>query len=157
MINIAKAVKVIGLKGEIKVYPYSPESSIRVGLTIYIDSKKYTITSMRYQKKLPVIKLLGIDTIEQAEPFINKELFINREDIVLDDGEYLITDLIGFDIYDNQTHIGVLKDIWTEYAHDIYVVDAGEEKYIPAVKEFVKEIDLANKRIIVNLIEGLWW
>ncbi len=155
MINIAKTVKVIGLKGEIKVYPYSQDSSIREGLTIYMDSKEYTIKFVRYQKKMPVIKLIGIDTYEAAEPLINKEIFIKKEDVELEEGEYLIADLIGFDVYDGDKLLGVLKDIWTEYTHDIYVVDSGEEKYIPAVKEFVKEIDLANKRIIVNLIEGL--
>ncbi len=155
MINIAKTVKVIGLKGEIKLYPYSTDSSIREGLNIYIDSKKYTIKSLRYQKRLPVVKLVDINSFEEAEVLINKEIFINKSDVELEEGEYLITDLIGFEVYDGDKLIGVLKDIWTEYTHDIYVVDAGEEKYIPAVKEFIKQIDLANKKIVVELIEGL--
>ncbi len=156
MIAIAKTTKTVGLKGEIKVYPYSQDTSIREGLDIYINKIEYKIKSVRFQKKLPVIKLYGINDVECASKIINNEIFIKKEDISLEENEFLVIDLIGLDVYTNNQKIGIIENVLTEYNNDIYVVKTDENiKYIPAVKEFVKDVDLVNGKVIVELIEGL--
>ena len=88
-----------------------------------------------------------------------KLLFAKREDFGLPDGEYFIAELIGCEIVDatDGEKYGELKDIINYGASDIYVIDTADgEKMMPAVDEFVKEIDYDNGRIYVSVIPGMF-
>jgi 16S rRNA processing protein RimM len=66
-------------------------------------------------------------------------------------------DLIGMAVVDEHDHeLGVLDTIWELPAHSVLVVkQGGRELLIPAVKEFVRAVDLAQRRMTVRMIEGL--
>lgn len=157
MIKVAKIVKTVGLKGTIRVYPYSLDSSINEDVDIYIDDKKYEIKRMYYKKNMIHLELEDINSIDKAESLLNKEILMKRKDIYLEKDEYLVSDLLGFKVFEADNHIGELVDIDSNYYHDMYVVKThnNEIKLIPSVKEFIKKVDVVNKKIIVKLIEGL--
>ena len=76
----------------------------------------------------------------------------------LPEGVYYIADLIGLDVYTEENeHLGKVDDIYNTGSNDIYVVkdELGKQKLLPGIDEVIKQIDLENKKIIVNLIEGL--
>ncbi len=66
-------------------------------------------------------------------------------------------DIIGMDVVTvDHVFIGELMDVLHTSAHDVYVIDCnGKEVLIPAVTEFVNEIDFDEDRIIISPIEGL--
>ena len=136
-IKIGKIVNFKGLKGEMKIYPYTDYAErFEEFDTIYISTSEYTI--------------------EDAMVFKNKDIYINKDDLrQLDDDEFLISDIIGLDVYDKENKIGVVKDVLTHTAQHIYVVKNKErEILIPAVEAFIKEVNIEEGFIKVELIEG---
>lgn len=153
-----------GLKGELKVRPYTENAKrfdkIRKVLIKKSENsfEEYEVQSVRYQKDIVLLKLKGIDDIEIAEKLKTQSLFIPREDAKeLDKNEFFIADLIGCDIYENEEKVGVLTDIFTAGAADVYVVKRSGKKdlLLPALESIIKSVDIENKKIDVEIPRGL--
>lgn len=153
-----------GLKGELKVRPYT-ENAKRFEeikkVLIKKDDKnfdEYEVQSVRYQKDIVLLKLKEIDDIEQAEKLKGQNLIIPREEAKeLEQNEFFIADLIGCDVYVNDEQIGKLVDVFTAGASDVYVVkrEGKKDLLLPALESVIKNIDLENKRIEVEIPRGL--
>ncbi|MDW7668241.1 MAG: ribosome maturation factor RimM [Bacillota bacterium] len=156
-----KIINTHGLKGLIRIdyYHYQPEKLMEVS-SIYIGNEKikYPIKSITANKKI-LLNLEGIDSIEKAEKLKNSDIFINLEEkeiLIEDKDEYFIEDIIGLRVYDEEdNYIGKITNILKTGKNDIYELDNDVKKLIPASKQFIKEIDLKNNKMIVKLIEGL--
>ncbi len=150
--ELGKIVNTFGLKGELKVYPYV--DYIPKVKNVYINGKPMEIERARNQKNIVVIKLKGIDTIEQAEGLKNAMIEMERDDAPeLPEGTYYISDLIGFDVYTDEGELlGKLDDIFTTGANDVYQVG---KILLPAIKDVIKQIDTQNKKIVVHILKGL--
>lgn len=162
--EVGQIVNTNGLKGLLKINPFTDDITRFERLkTIFIEHKKelleFEIESVRYQKKQVLLKLKGIDTIEEAEKYREDYLKINRnKEEKLPKDTYYIVDLIGLDIYTEDGELlGKLDDVFSTGSNDVYVVKNGEGKQIllPAISDVIKNIDLEQKKIVVNLIEGL--
>ncbi len=163
-LEVGQIVNTNGLKGLLKINPFTDDITRFERLkTIFIEHKKelleFEIESVRYQKKQVLLKLKGIDTIEEAEKYREDYLKINRnKEEKLPEDTYYIVDLIGLDIYtEGGELLGKLDDIFSTGSNDVYVVKNSEGKQIllPAISDVIKNIDLEQKKIVVNLIEGL--
>lgn len=162
-LEIGQIVNTFGIKGMVKVVPYTDDIKRFEKLkTIYIKTKnkteKYDIEEIKYHKNMVLLKLKGIDKIEQAEILKNSYLEIDRKDGIKDEDSYYIVDLIGLEIYtDENKLLGKLEDIFNTGSNDIYVVkdELGKQILLPAIADVVKEINLEEKRIIVHLLNGL--
>lgn len=156
MIAIGKLVKVVGLKGEIKLYPYSPEPSCYEGCTLVIDNQDYELEQFRLHKGMGFVKLKGLNHVEEVEPLIGQEVLMPRDQIELDEDEYLIADLIGLKVVSHDGEaLGIIKDVLTPAGHDVYVIEGESELMIPAVDEFIQDINLDEGIMTVRLIEGM--
>ena len=162
--EVGQIVNTNGLKGLLKINPFTDDITRFERLkTILVEHKKelleFEIESVRYQKKQVLLKLKGIDTIEEAEKYREDYLKIKRnKEEKLPEDTYYIVDLIGLDIYtENGELLGKLDDIFSTGSNDVYVVKNSEGKQIllPAISDVIKNIDLEQKKIVVNLIEGL--
>ncbi len=163
-LEVGQIVNTNGLKGLLKINPFTDDITRFERLkTILVDHKKelleFEIESVRYQKKQVLLKLKGIDTIEEAEKYREDYLKINRnKEEKLPEDTYYIVDLIGLDIYtEGGELLGKLDDVFSTGSNDVYVVKNSEGKQIllPAISDVIKNIDLEQKKIVVNLIEGL--
>ncbi len=164
VLEIGQIVNTRGLRGEVKVNSFSedPQRFEKVK-SIYVksdkDYKEYEIERVTYVKNQVVLKLKGINKIEYAEALRNSYIYVKREELEeLPEGTYYIADLIGLDVYEeNGNLLGKVDDIFSTKSNDVYVVrtELGELKYLPSIPEVLKDIDLPNKKIIVNLIKGL--
>lgn len=160
-LRLGKIVNAVGLKGELKVYPYTDykEKFEYIGY-VMIEGRSYNIEAVRYIKNMAILKLDGIDTRTEAEDFKEKELFIPREDAPpLPEDTYYVRDLIGLDAVDEEGRsIGSISDVIINSAQDIYMIwphDGKREFPVPAVEEFIREINIEKGIIVVRLIEGL--
>lgn len=140
--EVGQIVNTNGLKGLLKINPFTDDITRFERLkTIFIEHKKelleFEIESVRYQKKQVLLKLKGIDTIEEAEKYREDYLKINRnKEEKLPKDTYYIVDLIGLDIYTEDGELlGKLDDVFSTGSNDVYVVKNGEGKQIllPAI------------------------
>ena len=106
-----------------------------------------------------ILKIKGIETVEQAEKYRNCYLKIDRKNAKkLPEDTYFIADLIGLEVYSDEGELlGKLDDIYNNGSSDIYVVknELGKQILLPAISDVLKKIDLENEKIIVHIIDGL--
>lgn len=160
-IKIGRIVNAVALRGEVKVYNYSGYRERYEELDrIIIDNKEYGIEKIRYQQEMVILKLEGVNDRNAAEALKTKDVFITEEDLKeLPEDTFYIRDLIGMAVVNEETGetIGKMKDVLQNTAQDVYVIsrEEGSDILIPAVSEFVKEVNLEEKTVKVKLIEGM--
>jgi 16S rRNA processing protein RimM len=162
-IAVGKIIKVHGVQGHVKAIPYSgfPDRFTHLK-TVYIDTEEgmcgFILEDVQLQNEVSLLKLRGIESRETAAALVKKDLWVPEEQqIELPEGEYFIHDLIGLAVFDTEgEYIGNLEEILLNAGNNVYVVRENQrEVLIPAVPEFVKEINLQQKKVIVQLIEGM--
>lgn len=163
-LELGQIVNVKGLKGEMKVNPFTddPKKFEKIK-SIVVKSKnqntEYEIEHVGYHKNQIILKLKGIDTIDDAEKLRNSYILVDRDALgKLPEGVYYLADLIGLDVFTEEGRaLGKVDDIFQTGSNDVYVVkdDSGKELYLPGIPDCIKKIDLDNNKIIVNLIKGL--
>ena len=114
---------------------------------------------MKYHKNMVLMKLKGIDTLEQADLLRQSYLLVDRADEEpLEEGVYYIVDLLGLEVYtDDNKLLGKVDDIFNTGSNDIYVVkdEMGKQILLPGIPDVLKNVDLEKGRITVHLIPGL--
>ncbi len=162
--EIGQVVNTVGLKGEIKINPFTDNlEQFDKGKKIILEKNKnqteFEIEQVRFHKLQVILKLKGIDIIEEAEKLRNSYVIVKRKDKEeLPDDTYYIVDLIGLNVYlEDNTLLGEITDVFPTGSNDVYVVKTEEGKQIllPAIKDVVKEVNLSENKMIINLIEGL--
>ena len=159
-IKIGKIVNTVGLKGEVKVYNYSDRSGIYENTShIYVENDLTAVESVRVQKNMVILKLEGISDRDRAEALRGRELYVTEEDLPeLPQGQYYVRDIMGMAVREeNGTFLGEVTDVIQNTAQDIFEVQkqGGKKVLIPKVDEFVLNIDIEKKEILVRLIDGL--
>ncbi len=160
-IKVGKIVSAVGIKGEVKVYPYTdyPERFEELE-GVYASGKWMTIEKVRYQKNMVIIKFAEIADRNAAEAARDSYLKIDRENLrELDEDEYFIFDLIGLEAYEEDgRHLGKVSDVIQNTSQDLYEItdDNGKKHLIPAVHEFITNIDINHGIMKIKLIEGLF-
>ena len=145
-----------GVHGEVKVLPWAdgPEF-LTLFDRVFLGGKEYTVSSARVQKTCVLLKLQGVDTVEAAQALRNAVVRVNREDVELEEGTWFIADLVGLKVLQEETELGVIKEVLTLPGNDVFVVEGRPGYMIPNVKEFVQEINPEAGFIRVRLIEGM--
>ena len=164
-LELGQIVNVKGLKGEVKVNPFT-EDNTRFETLKKVFVKKtrgemieLSISKVGYNKNQVIIKFKEINTIEEAETLRNSYILVDRDSLEpLPEGVYYIADLLGLDVYTTEDeYLGKVDDIFSTGSNDVYVVkdELGKQRLLPGIDEVLIKIDIQNGKIIVNLIEGL--
>lgn len=163
-LEIGQIVNSYGLKGQMKIVPFTDDITRYSDLkTIYIEInkqlKEYKIEQVKYHKNNVLIKLEGIDDINDTEKFKNCFVKVDRKNAVkLPEDTYFIIDLIGLEVFtEENVLLGKIVDVFPTGSNDVYVVkdELGKQILLPAISEVIKNVDIPNKKMIVNLIKGL--
>jgi len=158
-IKIGQIVNTVGLKGEIKIYSFAENLQRFQDLEeIFVEDELFIIEKSRVQKNTVVLKLENIDSTEVAEGYRNKFVYIPEETLEeLPEDAYYIKDLLGLEVYEkNGEKLGSVSDIIKGPGQDLYEIKGVDKTFLlPGVKEFILDIDLAKKRIIVDPPKGL--
>ncbi len=161
---MGQIVGVHGIKGNCKIRSYAESLSVFQSDSVVIVTtsdgrqKPYEINWAKPHAKAALISFKGVDTRDQAEALIGCELFIEKSRLPdPEEGSYYWFDLIGLDVFDDdQKYLGRLESIIQTGSNDVYVVkEDGTEILIPALESVVQKIDLKNRRMQVDLPEGL--
>ena len=153
-IEAGQIVTTHGVKGEVKVLPWLDSVEDLCDFDrCRIDGKDYEIETCRIQKTCNLVKLSGVDTMEDAQKLRGKTVQLYREDI--DDDIIFAAELIGVEVFCEDTLIGTVTDVLDYPGNKVYVVRGEYEYMIPAVSAFVLHTDMAANRMDVRLIEGM--
>ncbi len=141
-LKIGQVLKPQGIRGEIKVKSHFDNAEDYKKIkTLEIRGRVYTVSSCRVSGEFVYLKLVGIDSIEMAEPLRNAYVEIDRATAPkLEDGRYYIDDLIGMDVEVDGAIVGVLNEIMQYGAADIYCVKGEHDFSFPALKVVIKSI-----------------
>ena len=153
-INIGKIVNTHGIKGEVRIlsdFKYK-DKVFKKNMKFYIgkDKKEYIVNSYRFHKIFDMVTFLGYNNINDILDIKGKEVYINEEDLILDDGEIYIDKLIGYEVIVGEKDIGKVTSVMHMKANDILRVN---DILIPYVKEFIIKIE--DNKIYVNDVGGL--
>ncbi len=159
--KIGKITAPVGIKGEMRVYPYTDETarfSAVKEFTVEGEETARAVEKFRADKNMVVLKLSGIDDRNTSEAYRNKFLLVDKERFDLEDDVYYADDLIGMKVYAEEGElIGELTDILNKPTQDLYEVTCSKDKkfVIPAVKEFILDVNIDENKMTVRLIDGL--
>ncbi len=143
-----------GIRGEVKVLPWADGPDFLLDYKrVIIGTKEYKVEQCRIQKSCNLLKLSGVDTVEQAQLLRGKTVKIYREDAPAD--IIFAAELIGVEVFSGDEMIGTISDVLDYPGNKVYVVKGQYEYMIPAVKAFVISTDIQQNRMQVNLIEGM--
>ena len=148
-----------GLKGELKIRSFSDvDTRFNVGKTLFVNGQNHQIASHSNSARGIIIKLVGINNRAQAENLIGQDLTIESSELTLDAGMYFHHQLIGIIVYDlKDNFLGEIVEIIETGSNDVYVIklEGQPDILIPALSEYIKNIDLLNSKMIINLNESL--
>lgn len=156
-LETGKIVSTHGLHGDVKILPWadSPEFLLEFD-RVFLGKTEYAVEDARVQKTCVLMKLAGVDTVEDAAKLRDQVVFIARDDVALEDGAVFIQDLLGLPVLtENGLEIGKLKEVISTGANDVFFVKGDHEYMIPAVPAFVLERNIDEGFIRVRLIEGM--
>ncbi len=164
LVSIGKIVGTFGYKGAVKVLPLTdfPERFKKLKEVRLCQGDQIEIITVEETKphnELFVLKLKGIESKEAAFAYKNALLKITEDETYpLPEGYYYHFQLQGMQVYDSKRgYLGILADVLETGANDVYVVNADKygEILIPAIKQVIKQVDVENKTMQVELLEGL--
>lgn len=163
---IGKIVNTQGIKGEVRVIPETDDitrfellDSVLILRRGTLEEKE--IQSVRYHKQFVLLKLKGVDDMTAAEGYKNCEIQIPAEKALpCGEDEYYIRDLYGMDVYTDEGELlGSLSDILFTGANDVYVVKSvnpqQKDILLPAIKQCILKVNVAEKKMVVKVPEGL--
>jgi len=163
LILIGHVIRPHGLTGLLRIVSYaqSRETFLKAG-SVFLsrEDELYSrkVISIRPHGSVYLLRLSGMNSIDQAEAFRGAGILIRKDSVAKkDEDEFFWNELLGLDVYlITGQYLGVLKDIFPTGSNDVYVVEnQGKEFMIPAVHEVVREIDIPKKRMVISPVKGL--
>lgn len=158
-IVIGKIVAPHGVRGDIRIMPLTdrPEQFLNLSYLLLEDGRQLTVKAARFHKRMVLVSTKEITTMNDAELLRDKKILIRAEDLPpLEEGRFYVADLIGLPVFDEEgKQLGTFKYSITTGSNDVYIIEVpgGKDLLIPALKIYVREINLQEKRIVVKLPE----
>ena len=153
-IEAGEIVTTHGVRGEVKLLSWldSPEMLCEFD-RCRIGGREYAMDAVRVQKTCNLVKLRGIDTMEDAQKLRGKTMELYREDI--SDELIFAAELVDVEVFADGACIGKIKEVLDYPGNSVYVVQGEREYLIPAVKEFILSTDLEKNQMQVKLLKGM--
>ena len=153
-VEAGEIVTTHGVRGEVKVLCWLDDPEMLCEFDrCRIGGKEYKMEQVRVQKTCNLVKLSGVDTMEDAQRMRGKVMELYRQDI--DDEVIFAAELIGMEVYADGACIGKISQVLDYPGNAVYVVQGEHEYMIPAVKHFILSTDMDANRMEVKLIGGM--
>ena len=153
-IEAGEIVSTHGVRGEMKLLPWTDGPDFLLEFNrVRIGGTTYKMESCRVQKTCNLIKLAGVDTMEDAQALRGKTVELYREDVA--DDLIFASELIDMEVFADGEGIGRITDVLDYPGNKVYVVKGTHTYMIPAVKAFILNTDLEKNEMQVKLLEGM--
>ena len=163
-LEIGKIVTTHGIAGEVRAQAWCDSNEFMTQFEeLYFDQgkTKIKIEHARVHKNVVILKIQGVHDMNTAQTLRNKILYLNRDDVQLEDGAYFIQDLIGMDVLDyNDPSIvyGQVQEITETGANDVYHIKTLDDRIvlIPAIPDVIRAVDSDQNQILITPLKGLF-
>jgi len=162
-IETGRIVGTHGIRGELRLEVWADSPEFLKGIKhLYLSgdgSACLELAAVRPHKNICILKAKGIDTIEEAEKYRGKVVYINRKDKPLERGRYYIQDLIGCEVFHAETEekLGDICDVTQTGANDVWHIKRGENEYlIPVIPDVVKSVDVEKAKVTIIPLRGIF-
>ena len=156
LVYIGKIVNTHGIKGELRIRSDFEKKDLvfKVGNKIIIDKEEHIIRTYRFHKIFDMITIDEFDNINDVLCYVGKNVYVSRDSLKITENDYLLSDLIGLNVIFNDAVYGIVKD-YSNDLNPLLSIEYDKNYYIPINSNFIKSVDLKNKKIYVENIEGL--
>ena len=160
---IAKIDSVFGKKGFVKIFSFSdyPNRFLilnKVFIDFFNDKKVFFVEKAVKNKSNILLKFKNFNSPDDVKILIGKNIFVDEDNVIkLPENHFFIHDLIGSKVYRNNSEFGIIVDVLSYPANDVYVIDSkGKEFLIPAALDFFESYDSKNKILILKAGDSLY-
>jgi 16S rRNA processing protein RimM len=155
---IARIKSAYGKDGSVKIISYSDFPDRFYNLKkVYIDffgsKKEFLVEGVKEIKDSFIIKFKNFNSDQESGILSGKEIYVDEENLVkLPENYFFIHDLVGSRVLRNNEEFGIISEVLSLPANDVYVVldSGGKEVLIPAVAEFIESFDAGKKLLILK-------
>ena len=164
LILIGHVIRPHGLTGLLRIVSYAQplETFLQAG-SLFMDRGNSDFEEKKAIDIKPhgsffLLRLSDLNSIEQAENFRKAGIYIKKDFLgEKEENEFFHYELLGLNVYlITGQYLGVVKEIFPTGSNDVYVVEGqGKEFLIPAIHQVIKEINIAQKRMIISPLKGL--
>jgi 16S rRNA processing protein RimM len=164
LISLGRLVNTYGVGGHVRLLPHHfPCPSLQNAVTVFLQPKgmapvAYQIKKAQPHKPFILLKLKGIDSIEEARTLVGLTLAVKEQDLPpLAEGEFYHYQIIGMEVITTSgTVLGTIKEIFFTGSHDVWVVRQGQREHlIPVIDEVIRSLEISSKKAIIEPQEGL--
>ncbi len=156
LVYVGKIVNTHGIKGELRIKSDFEKKDLvfKVGGKIIIDKEEHIIRSYRVHKVFDMITIDELDNINDVLCYVGKNVYVSRDSLKLSKKDYLLSDLIGLNVVFNDKVYGIVKD-YSNDVNPLLQIEYDTNYFIPINSNYIIDVDLENKKIIVDDILGL--
>lgn len=156
LVYVGKIVNTHGIKGELRIKSDFEKKDLvfKVGGKIIIDKEEHIIRSYRVHKVFDMITIDELDNINDVLCYVGKNVYVYRDSLKLSKKDYLLSDLIGLNVVFNDKVYGIVKD-YSNDVNPLLQIEYDTNYFIPINSNYIIDVDLENKKIIVDDIMGL--
>ena len=158
-IYVGKIVNTHGIKGELRIKSDFDKKDIifKPGFTLYIGEGYVAekIVTYRVHKEFDMVTFEGYNNINQVLNYLKLNVYVKREDLSLNNDDYLLQDLIGLNVVENGEMLGKVSEIVYNGINVLLSISGENNFYIPKNGDFIKKVDLEKGIIEVKDAKGL--
>lgn len=164
LVLVGKVTRPQALRGWFRVLPEADDLEVFApGRDIWMAARNrsieaYRIEHVEIRQRIVLLKVAGIDSIEAVEPYRGQLIYLDQETLPpLPEDSFYYFELAGCRvILEDESELGIIHEVQAGSGGDLIVVRQGDrEILIPAAREFVKSVSIAEKIVVVELPEGL--
>ena len=151
-----------GVRGMVRIQPWCDTPAFLCDFKkIYSDEGNtvWKVVKSQPHGNVVIAQLQGVDSIESAEKLRGKRVYICRDDVKLEKGQYFVEDIIGCEVFNIETgeNLGKITDVSPTGANDVWHIKRdGKEYLIPKIDSIVKTVDVENGRVEISVMKGLF-
>ena len=158
-IYLGKVANTHGIKGELRILSNfeKKEQVFKKDFPIYIgnEKQKEILSSYRPHKEFDMVTLEGYTNINEVLKYKGKKVYIKKEDLHLNEEEYLFEELLGLNVFELEEKLGIVKNIVYNKNNILLYIEGPKNFYIPLHLEFIKKVNLKEEKIEVENAKGL--
>ena len=163
-IESGKFVGTHGVRGGLRVQPWcdTPEFLCQFK-TLFLKAKdgfsSVKVKSSKPHGNVVLMELDGVNSMDDAEALRGKIIYIERKSLKLEEGQYLISDLIGAEVFhaDSNEKLGEISDVSKTGANDVWHINRnGKEYLIPVIDDVVLKVDIDENKVIIRPLLGIF-
>lgn len=163
-ISVGKILNFHGVRGEAKVgYSRNQQEFMKSLKNVFILKDgvymPFTVKSIKFNNKFAIIKFTGIDSVNEIIEYKNCLIFVDETTVRenLDEDEFLIDELVGMKVLCEGKQVGIIIGVSNNGVNDLLSVKSNTQKVslVPFVKAIVLDVNIKNKEVVVDNIQGL--